>query len=109
MYSRHPSEERYSIRAGIPNNYGGNAFRENVAPPVEETVSEPLPETQSVEAVALQKQTEDNTAAKMRLFGRGGGGIGFEELLILGIVILISQNETKDDLAYLLLLLLFIQ
>ena len=40
------------------------------------------------------------------------GGIGFEELLILGLVLLISQSdegENNNDLAFLLLLLLFIQ
>ena len=39
----------------------------------------------------------------------GGGGIGLEELLILGLVFLISQNYEKDDLAFLLLMLLFIR
>ncbi len=45
-----------------------------------------------------------------RFFNRSKGlGIGFEELLIIGLILLLSQSETKDDLIFLLLLLLFIQ
>lgn len=45
-----------------------------------------------------------------RFFNRRDGfGIGFEELLIIGLIFLISQSDSKDDLIFLLFLLLFIQ
>lgn len=44
-----------------------------------------------------------------KLFSRGGINIGFEELLILGLILLIASEGKGDDLILLLILLLFIQ
>ncbi len=45
-----------------------------------------------------------------RLFRKDRGfGLGTEELLLLGLILLVSQSDTKDDLIFLLLLLLFVQ
>lgn len=45
-----------------------------------------------------------------RFLGREkGAGIGFEELLILGLILLVSGGERKDSLILLLFLLLFIE
>lgn len=44
-----------------------------------------------------------------KLFSRGGVNIGFEELLLIGLILLIANEGTGDDLILLLILLLFIQ
>ena len=45
-----------------------------------------------------------------RFLKRGNSlGLGFEEFLIIGLIFLISGGEQKDDLIFLLLLLLFIE
>ena len=44
-----------------------------------------------------------------KLFSKGGLNIGFEELLILGLILLIASEGKGDDLILLLILLLFIQ
>lgn len=118
MYARQPSENRYSRNMNIPSNYSGNAFRQDT--PTEEIEApeevgeidapqniQPLPSDETLPA--YKAESSDTAAGIGRLLGRGGGGIGLEELLIIGIVILLSQGEVKDDLAFLLLLLLFIQ
>ena len=134
MYARPSPDGRMPRNVRIPRNYSGNAFRqesEETSAPVEtreedSSLSKPLPS----ESTAPQPQeraaeppppTEEAArAGKLfpspgfkldlgRLFGRErGGGIGFEELLILGLILLVSQSDTHDDLAFLLLLLLFI-
>ncbi len=44
-----------------------------------------------------------------KFFSHGGINIGFEELLILGLILLIASEGKGDDLILLLILLLFIQ
>lgn len=44
-----------------------------------------------------------------KLFSHGGINIGFEELLLLGLILLIASEGKGDDLILLLILLLFIQ
>ena len=111
MYARHSP-------LNLPRNYSGNAFFTDV----EERQAEPEPadaRDKPAERVSVAEPTVTVNAQPKgdavpsgisQLFGKGSsGGIGFEELLILGLVFLISQNDTKDDLAFLLLLLLFIR
>ena len=118
MYSRQNADARSSRGLRIPSNYSGNAFFTDV----EERQAEPEPAdardepeksaSADEQAVTASAQTKGNAVPSgiSQLFGKGSsGGIGFEELLILGLVFLISQNDTKDDLAFLLLLLLFIR
>ena len=70
----------------------------------------------------IKNEKEESSAASKSIFSPGfkldlghlfqkknGFGIGLEELLIIGLIFLISQNDNKDDLILLLLLLLFIQ
>ncbi len=118
MYVRQTADGRRQRGLNIPANYSGSAFSpineqpipsvadtsENTDAPEKEAIEEP------VTAVSLPAEPKDNVGAGLfRLFGSGSGGIGFEELLILGLVFLISQNDVKDDLAFLLLLLLFVK
>ena len=94
----------------VPRNYSGNAFREDLTPPMQE---EPLPLEVTVnEAASLGEATSAEAAASthpepFRLFR--SGGFGSEELLLLGLLLLLSQGDNKDDLLILLLLLLLIQ
>ena len=70
----------------------------------------PEPETPSH---AVQASLPTHKPIPPRLFGNLGAafpfshGLGFEELLILGIIILLSQNEGESDAVLLLGLLLF--
>ena len=119
MYSRQTADSRRSRNLSIPVNYSGNAFRADIEaepPPKEVTTEEDI-----VDAGAVSDASEAATSpvsighecrdggGLFRIFGGGSGGIGLEELLILGLAFLISQNDTRDDLSFLLLLLLFIK
>ena len=125
MYTRNTPGDREEIR--IPENYRGNAFHGDTAipsppiepppPPVplpnlEEDTAEPihLP-TQAVEysdVKPISKRSPFSPLLPPRLSSGGLlGDIGIEELLIIGILVLLSQSETDDDILLLLLLLLF--
>lgn len=115
MYTRQPSDDRFYRGIRIPNEYHGNAFRNEAEEP---PLSDDTPQTEITDenASATLETTNEPTEAQRTnasplfggLFG-GGGGIGFEELLIIAIAFLVSQSSDKDDLAFLLLLLLFIK
>lgn len=130
MYARQPPEGHFSRTVRVPRNYSGNAFRNEEslkAPNVPDNI-EGMPEV-SAEAVppvsddVVSNQEETAPSAPLgksmlspgfrldlgRFLHRDKGGFGFEELLIVGLIFLLSQSETKDDLVFLLLLLLFVQ
>lgn len=102
----------------IPRNYSGSAFSPQSAPPPpppEEETAEVIAPMEEAPPLEPKKEAEIPTGASprsglFRLFGRGRGGeIGGEELLLIGLCLLLSQSEAKDDLLILLLLLLLIQ
>lgn len=131
MYIRPTPSGREELR--IPDNYSGNAFQGDSttpSPPVElppeppSTGEEPTPlaepsntlpvvlpvEETPRETPAMKKASPFSSLLPPRLAGtRGGllGDIGIEELLIIGVLILLSQSETDDDILLLLVLLLF--
>lgn len=81
------------------------------------TTSEKAPENKNTEKKE-EKQTSKQTGlfsfpkfdlGLSKFFSRGGINIGFEELLILGLILLIASEGKGDDLILLLILLLFIQ
>ena len=135
MYARQPSDGRIPRNVRIPRNYSGNAFRQETeeASFSSDLREEPIPTPQQLpapedstpqaqgDAIPASAPGSDTPAGKLfpspgfkldfgRLFGRDRtGDIGFEELLILGLILLVSQSDTRDDLTFLLLLLLFIQ
>lgn len=133
MYARQPPDGRFPRNVRIPRNYSGNAFRQEEEMPPPTVVAEESRETKlppaspppsPSEEEVKEAPAEPSAAASVgklfpspgfrldlgRFLNRGrGGGIGFEELLIIGLIFLLSQSETKDDLVFLLLLLLFIQ
>ena len=133
MYNSRPrkmSYESYPDGFTVPENYSGNAFRESIAEtdyPIEESPSDTVVEEVVKEQVADVAQEAVEPAAKIfeekhkrggSLFSRSGfgfnignlfgGGIGFEELLIIGLIFLIAQSENNEDIIVLLALLLFI-
>ncbi len=130
MYSRYPNY-RFSGGVKVPDNYSGNAFKPSDTPEEEivgtdsslshsETVSES--EEDSALAVAAESKAEPESVETFKRGGKGiafpnfkfnigrifSGGFGFEELLIIGLILLISQNGADDDIILLLALLLFI-
>ena len=127
MYARQPPQGRFPRPIQLPNNYSGNAFSTE---PIDST--EPLQEPDEPKAGEEPKEIrnqaesdkkEEPSLSTGKLFpspgfrldlGRlfrsdRGAGLGMEDLLLIGLILLISQGETKDDLLLLLLLLLFIQ
>ena len=87
---------------------------------VEEKLAEKTEaQSSAVEDSASNKESEECSVApkKRSLFGNVGfgfdlgklfGGFGFEELLILGLIFLMMQNEGNEDIILLLILLFFI-
>lgn len=100
-----------------------HSFPEESAVPEVPENTEPSPDIRK-EEVSPQSQSQSREApshaepagiTKMSsgiggLFGRlGSGNIGLEELMILALILLVSQDKDSDDLIFFLLLLLFIQ
>ncbi len=135
MYTRVPSG-RMPRGMRVPENYSGNAFRSSestpptTAPPRKEiplASPMPAPEPPTELPVLEMPPQEETTAAPtddmpvhatpspfglrlpfQGLFRSSGLHIGFEELLLIGLILMISQEGKNDDLIWLLLLLLFI-
>lgn len=118
MYTRQTADSRGAKGMKVPPNYGGSVFSEitpTSAPAKIDSFEEEEREMTADGGRSLpvgSSSTElqgGDSGGLFRLFGGESGGIGLEELLILGLVLLISQNDVKDDLAFLLLLLVFIK
>ncbi len=130
MYIRPQSEDSGTIR--IPDNYSGNAFPGDAltpSSPIElPTEGQPpvtkdtIPENEETHPVILHTEEMPKEAPVMKKASpfssllppktkgtHGGllGDIGIEEILIIGVLILLSQSETDDDILLLLVLLLF--
>ena len=129
MYARQGPQGRFPRNLHVPQNYSGNAFRK------EEPVIDEPSDVEAEEALPIQEEpsisteapsenaSPDNVATVGRPFpspgfkldlgrffkGKRGLGIGFEEILIIGLIFLVAQGDSADDLIFLLLLLLFIQ
>ncbi len=133
MYNSRPRKmnyDGYPQGFAVPENYSGNAFRENEeevvdytteeVPSLEEEVFGEAQEITVNEEIAepVGKIFDEKPKSKGGLLSRSGfgfnigklfgGGIGFEELLIIGLIFLIAQNDNNEDIIVLLALLLFI-
>ena len=123
MYSRYPNYRFGGIK--IPENYSGNAFsepRERASegrdertpdPPVEMERASDERVAESAEAVSVSASPSENRQRlpfgfKFDLGGLFRRGFGFEELLLLAVILLVSQNDSGDELILLLALLLFV-
>ena len=110
MYARQPPDRRPPFR--IPGNYSGNAFsKKEESPPCEETpetVEAPAP---TEESPPPSEPAAQPTSSLSRLFGHSeqSMGIGTEELLLLGILLILSQSDEGGDILPFLLILLFLK
>lgn len=120
MYSKPNYREKNDII--IPENYSGNAFSGGLIQ--EEPISEAHLTEEPTEAEAeTLKAVEKNEIITVKpehssflsslippKVSKPSGilsGIGLEELLIIGVLILLTQSDTDDDILLLLFLLLF--
>ena len=119
MYSKSNYRDRNEII--IPENYRGNAFSGGLIS--QEEPEADLSPTQEPHEANLEEEAEKNeviqTKAEHSSFltslmppkvSKPSGilsNIGLEELLIIGVLILLSQSDTDDDILLLLFLLLF--
>jgi len=121
MYSRQNRNGQGEVQVELPRDYSGNAF--SPFPPVREPVEacakiEPKEEKCPEKEECPQKSCEIAECEKEKspsfglsgLKGLLGGNIGLEELLLLGVIFLIfNDNELRDnELLICLLLILFI-
>lgn len=127
MYSRSPRERE---TVNIPENYSGNAFRNNVytdiVPNQQEEPTEQTSQDDTLPSVIesfAEEKSRDNRSSKsifsslLPNFSSGsrfpfGHGIGTEELFILGIMLLIyssadDEQPMDSELLLLLCILLF--
>ncbi len=130
MYSRF-SGKNENVR--LPEHYGGCAFSPQQAPPpprqAHPSIGKPTPpptppppppseeprETPRKESIPDEipnKEKHSPALPALRLGNLGvsfpfSHGIGFEELLILGLILLLSQNGEERDVVLILALLLF--
>ena len=121
MYSRQTRNGQTEVQVELPRDYSGNAF--SPLPPIREPVEacakiEPKEEKCPEREECPQKSCEIAECEKEKspsfglsgLKGLLGGNIGLEELLLLGVIFLIfNDNELRDnELLICLLLILFI-
>ena len=120
MYVRQTPDGRFPRSVRVPQNYSGNAFRAEDAPPPDAGTSSEPERTEEKDETVESSTTAEMAVSKPlpspgfrldvgRLFGRQGRGFGVEELLILGLILLVASGESGDELLLLLLLLLFIE
>ena len=134
MYTRVPSG-RMPRGMRVPENYAGNAFRsydpapprpvplpippqEEAPPPIEEIAPPPMADHTPQEADGAADAPHTPVSSSPSLFGlrlpfqglfcSSGLHIGIEELLLIGLILMISQEGKHDDLIRLLILLLLI-
>ena len=91
MYIRSDGRRRVSV----PQNYSGSLFSDN--PPLESEAEEIISEEQTEESIPVSNH-------KKELFG---GFLESEELIILGLILLLSQDGFGDDIIPILLIILF--
>lgn len=127
MYNSKPRYNRFTSEFSVPENYSGSAFREieeekvlpsesresNTDEDIEVYEEEKLEET-----VECSKKEESSPPPKKSFLPAGfgfdigklfRGGFGFEELLIIGLILLVAQSDESSDIILFLVLLLFIQ
>ena len=124
MYSRYPNY-RFNREIKVPENYSGVAFASEIqdidSAPSEQSTPPPEsePPTSSDDSVSAAVLRQDPSKCEKRQrsapfgfrFDIGrlfSGGFGFEELLILALILLVSQNGAQDDIILFLAILLFV-
>ena len=128
MYSRYPNY-RFSGGVKVPENYSGNAFKateEKEKDLIESELAETSTRYEDNEKEVFSADREENTPEAVETFKPNSKGLrfpgfhfdigrifsgrfGFEEILIIGLILMISQNgKGDDDIILLLALLLFV-
>ena len=129
MYSRYQDSSDRPIR--LPENYNGCAFsasrrseeRTRSDAPRRVEICKPAPNPAPREEVVEEKtpdeisehepSTETALTPLSGMLGRTGSifpfshGIGFDELLLLGLIVLLSHSEASSEIVLWLVLLLF--
>lgn len=105
MYSRFPRPSDRPIR--LPEHYSGCAFSE-IDPSKQETAPQPADHPQKSNDLATSSYSSCSPTA---LFGGlpslFPGGLQFEELLLMGLIVLLARAEQESDVVLWLVLLLF--
>ncbi len=126
MYNSKPRYNRFTSEISVPENYSGSAFRdigEEVAQESEIDENNVIEDPKSSQAENIEESKEcskviENIEHKKGFFSSGlgfdfgklfRGGFGFEELLIIGLILLLGQSDESNDIILFLVLLLFIQ
>ena len=131
MYSRFQEQPKKPLR--VPDHYSGCAFPSPAYPPPKAPVSEeqeeakktsiPTQETPAIEpAIAAKEPKEASKELSLKEPDRVAGafpslfgthpisfplGMSFDELLLIGLILLLSRSETESDIVLWLALLLF--
>ena len=102
MYARPTNRRDRGI--SIPKNYSGNAFSEIGDEPQEYESEESVSENNSLETVSVEANPNGTRTIKNLL----PINIGSEELIIIGIALLIFQSGGGDGIIPILLAVLFL-
>ena len=104
MYSRFPKPSDRPIR--LPEHYSGCAFSD----------AEPIPHAPPPQPSPCPPKEQEDSPSGMKgeitsIFGRSlnlfSGGLQFEELLLIGLILLLARSEQESDVILWLALLLF--
>ncbi len=129
MYSKY-ANYRFPSKVRLPENYSGNAFAAEEADKADNELSaEPLSDTVGIieEAAAPPPETKKDTEEEKQvsLISHMGkkiklpffdlnigklfsGKFGFEELLLIALIFLLSQGDNDDGMILVLIFLLFV-
>ena len=104
MYSRFPRNASRPVQ--LPEHYSGCAFSELD----EKEVATPTPPPHTSQPQPRQESTH-SPHEPLSLFGKPLSlsipGLDFEELLLIGLILLLARSEQENDLILWLALLLF--
>ena len=98
MYTRPQNSRQGSKGIAIPENYSGSAF-------VNQAIARDEPEEYIAPESDAVIQADTSPSKKPPLLE----GIGGEEILILGLIFLLSQSDEGNDLLPILIILLFLK
>ena len=103
MYVRSDGQRKLPKDISIPQNYSGNAFIPKESHAEESEKIDPHAETPEPEAEEVFKPAHEEKKGFL------SGIVGNEDLLILGLILLLSQDGFDDDILPIILLILFLK
>ena len=106
MYVRSDGQRKLPKDISIPQNYSGNAFISKDAQNEDDSKAE-------IESVITEEvEPEAEAVCKMPREEKRGllsGLVGNEDFLLLGLILLLSQDGFDDDILPIILLILFLK